>query len=275
MKPAHLVLLEPLLEQLLAPLYENGTSELETLVLVELSALEQDPKVLQDRAELAGRDGNALELVDRLRGAEDAARRVGGDFGGLGVLRGREQLGELTGVEVVRSGEVRTGGEADGEVGVVEGTKDVGDDGVVVDGDGKDLALAIDSNDTAGRLVLAGNKHGLAADPVHVDAGAGLEVVEVDEAVLGDKVDDAVALGDLHRDGEVVGRLGREEDIDRLLGVDRQTRLVVDFDDVKLGTSEPELAWASYGTDCDVPWHPAPCGRQRRTASCRRLHRRA
>ncbi len=32
--------------------------------------------------------------------------------------------------------------------------------------------------------------------------GGRLEVVQVDEAVLGDEVDDAVLLGDLHSDGE-------------------------------------------------------------------------
>lgn len=223
---------------MLPALNEDGARELKRLVLVELAALEEDAEVLEDRAELARLDGNALERVDGLGRAEDAPRRVGGDLGRLGEGAAREELGELARVEVVRAGEVGAAGEADGEVGVVEGAEDVGDDGVVVDGDGEDLALAVDSDDTARRLVRARHEHGLAGDAVHVDARSRLEVVEVDEAVLGDEVDDAVALRDLHRDGEVVGGLGREEDVDGLLGVDGVRRLVVDLDDVELSVEE-------------------------------------
>lgn len=39
-----------------------------------------------------------------------------------------------------------------------------------------------------------GDKDGLAADPVHVDAGSSLQVVQVDVAVLGDE-EDHVLLG--------------------------------------------------------------------------------
>ena len=35
--------------------------------------------------------------------------------------------------------------------------------------------------------------------PVHVDAGAGLDIVEMDIAVLRDQVHHRVLLGDLHR----------------------------------------------------------------------------
>jgi hypothetical protein len=230
----HLVLLQPLLEQLLAALDEHGTSELETLVLVETPALEEDTKVLEDGTELSCGDGDALELLDRLRGTEDASGGVGGDLGGLGVLLGGEELGELARVEVVGTGEVGARGETDREVGVVERAEDVGDDGFVVDGNGEDLPLAVHTDDTARALVHTGDEHRLPTDAVHVDARARLEVVEVDEPVLGDEVDDAVACRDLHRDGEVVRRLGGEEDVDGLLGVDGKSSLVVNFDDVEL-----------------------------------------
>ena len=40
----------------------------------------------------------------------------------------------------------------------------------------------------------------------------------MDDTVLGDEVDDAVLLRDLHGDREVVRGLGGEEDVDGLLG---------------------------------------------------------
>jgi hypothetical protein len=82
--------------------------------------------------------------------------------------------------------------------------------------------------------VLRRRKDSFARDSVHIDADARLEVVEVDETVLGDEVDDAVLLRDLHRDGEIVGSLGREEDIDSFLGEGRVWEGVVDFNDVEL-----------------------------------------
>ncbi len=59
----------------------------------------------------------------------------------------------------------------------------------------------------------------------------------MDEAKLGDEVDDAVLLRNLHRDGEVVGRLGREENVDGLLREGGVGRLVADLNDMELGTS--------------------------------------
>ena len=63
---------------------------------------------------------------------------------------------------------------------------------------------------------------------------AGLEIVQVDETVLGREVDDTVLLGDLHGDGEVIGCLGREVHVDGLLRERRVGSLVVDLDYVKL-----------------------------------------
>ncbi|KAI3480029.1 hypothetical protein L1887_57805 [Cichorium endivia] len=192
------------------------------------------PKYWRMGGEGAWLVGDLLELLDGLGGAKDAAGRVGGDLCGLAVLAGGEERVELLEVEVVCAGEVAAGGELEGEVGVVEGAEDVGDDGVFVNRDGEDLTLAVDADDAAGGFVLCGDKDGVAGDAVHVDAGAGLEVVEVDEAVLCDEVDDAVALADLHCDGEVVGGLWREEDVDGLLCEGGLAVLVVDLDDVEL-----------------------------------------
>lgn len=51
------------------------------------------------------------------------------------------------------------------------------------------LAFPVDSYDATAGIVHSGHKDSLPADPVHVDASARLQVVEVDVAKLGDKVD--------------------------------------------------------------------------------------
>jgi len=216
--PTHLVLLQPLLQKLLPSLSQHWPRELQRLDPVQLSLLEKDTEVLQNRRKGSRRDGDVLELLDRLRSSKDTSRGVGGDFGSLVVLTGLEEVSVLLDVEIVGSGEIGSRSELDGEVGVVEGfwkgekertrlsrlgsilegsrktglTKDVGNNVVLVESNTEDLSLPVDSDDSSSSLVLSGSEDGLSRDPVHVDAGSRLEVVEVDETVLGDEVDDAV-----------------------------------------------------------------------------------
>lgn len=82
--------------------------------------------------------------------------------------------------------------------------------------------------------MLAGHEDGLAGNTVHVDASTGLEVVEVDETVLGREVDDAMSLRDLHSDGEVVRGLRWEVNIDGFLRKWRVGGLMIDLYDMKL-----------------------------------------
>lgn len=49
------------------------------------------------------------------------------------------------------------------------------------------LSFPVDPNDAGGGFVRGRNKDGLSADPVHVDAGASLQVVQVDVAIFGDE----------------------------------------------------------------------------------------
>ena len=56
------------------------------------------------------------------------------------------------------------------------------------------LPLSVDSDDATGSFVDSSDKDGFTANAVHVDAGAGLNVVQVDVAKLGDQVDDIILL---------------------------------------------------------------------------------
>lgn len=68
----HLVLLQPFLQQLLAPLLEDRPAELQRLKLIELALIQQDSKVLEQRGGLARLGRNALEATDGVWGAQNA-----------------------------------------------------------------------------------------------------------------------------------------------------------------------------------------------------------
>ena len=105
----------------------------------------------------------------------------------------------------------------EGKVVVVEGALDVGDHVLLIHRHGQNLSLPVDPDDAISGLVLRRHEYRVCADPVHVDAGAGLDVVKVDIAVLRDQVHHAVLLGHLHGHGEVALGLRGEERVHRLL----------------------------------------------------------
>lgn len=77
-----------------------------------------------------------------------------------------------------------------------------------------DLSLPVDTDDATAGIVDSSDKDGLSADAVHVDAGARLNVVEVDVAKLGDQVDYVIlgahleGLGEGRGDQKVEGERG-------------------------------------------------------------------
>ena len=69
---------------------------------------------------------------------------------------------------------------------------DVGDNILLVHGHGQDLPLPVDTDDAVCWLMLSSDKDGISTDSVHVNAGPGLDIVQVDIAVLSDQVHHAV-----------------------------------------------------------------------------------
>ena len=82
--------------------------------------------------------------------------------------------------------------------------------------------------------MLGSDEDSLARDAVHVDASAGLKVVEMDETVFRDKIDNAVLLRDLHRYREIVRSLRWEVDIHSLLREWRIRCGMINLNDVQL-----------------------------------------
>ena len=76
---------------------------------------------------------------------------------------------------------------------------DVGDDCLLVHGDGEDLSPPVDADDAVAGVMLRRHEDSVGADPVLVDQGPGLNVVQVDVAVLGDQINDVVLLGNLSK----------------------------------------------------------------------------
>ena len=58
---ANLVFLEPLLNELFLALSQDGPTELESLVFVQLTALQENPEILEEGRSLPGRGGHLLE----------------------------------------------------------------------------------------------------------------------------------------------------------------------------------------------------------------------
>ena len=229
-----LVLLQPLFDQMLPGLGEHGSDQLQRLFGGEGTLVEQQAEVLKDDRQLIGLSRSLLEELDGLTCSKRGARGAGGYLGGFGVVALGDELLKVLDVQIVGAGQVGSGGQLDGQGRVGRILQQVGDDGGLVDADGQDLAATIDADDAGGGFVGGRDEDGLAGDAIHEQARARLQIVEMDEAVLGDEVDEAVSLRDLHGDREVVDGLVGEVDLDGLLGVDGQGRLVVDLDDVQL-----------------------------------------
>ena len=70
-----LVFLQPFLQQLLASLLQDRTAQLKGFVFVELTLVQQDTKVLQERWGTAGLCWDLLEPLDGLRGTQNTLYR--------------------------------------------------------------------------------------------------------------------------------------------------------------------------------------------------------
>jgi len=96
------------------------------------------------------------------------------------------------------------------------------------------LALLVDTNDTRSKIILGSNKDGFTADSVHINTSAGLEIVEVDEAHLGDQEDNTILMTDLHGNREIVREISREKYFNSLLLEWRVSVDMINFDDLEL-----------------------------------------
>jgi hypothetical protein len=145
-----------------------------------------------------------------------------------------EKLLVLLDIQLVCSWKVGPTRQLESEFGVVEGAEDIWDNGLFVDAHGKNLTLAVHTNDAIGSLMFGGDEDGFTANPVHVDAQSRFEVVEMNESVFGHEVNDTMEFGNLHGHGEIVRRFRREEDINGLLGERGVPSGRIDFDNMQL-----------------------------------------
>ena len=158
--------------------------------------------------------------------------RVRRNLRSLSILTTLEQGLILLDVQIIRAWQVRATRKLEWELSVVQGRKDIGNDGRLVDVHAEDLALLVNTNNAVGHFVLRSDEDILAGYTVHVDARARFEVVQMNEAVLRDEVDDTMFLGDLHGHWEVVGCLSGEEHVDSLLRKHGVGRVVINLDNV-------------------------------------------
>lgn len=67
------------------------------------------------------------------------------------------------------------------------------------------LSFPVDTNDASSRFMGRCDKNGLPADPVHVDTGSSLQVIQVDVAIFGDEKDNILLGTDLYAQKEKYG----------------------------------------------------------------------
>lgn len=68
------------------------------------------------------------------------------------------------------------------------------------------LSFPVDPDDASSRLMGSSDENCLPADPVHVDAGTGLKVIQVDVAIFGDKKDYILFGTDLQVQEETINK---------------------------------------------------------------------
>lgn len=82
--------------------------------------------------------------------------------------------------------------------------------------------------------MFGSDKDGFIADSVHVNGSTSLQIIKVNITALGDHIDDAIFVADLHSDWEIVLMLWREIDLNGLFLEGRIAFLMIDFNDLKL-----------------------------------------
>ena len=90
----------------------------------------------------------------------------------------------LLDVQIIRTEEVRTIGQFERELRVVERIQHVEDVRLLVNVHAKHLKSLVDANNAVRSFTFYGDEDDLAGDTVHVDARASLEIVELDDARL-------------------------------------------------------------------------------------------
>ena len=234
-----LVLGHPRVEKLLLVLREHQSGELDALHLVEDAALQADAEILQERRRGSRLLGDRLEPRDRLGVTEDTLGGVSGALSGTLDVPGGEELLKLGLDEGLGAWEAAADRHLEREAHVVELPGDERHDRGLVEVQQQHLTAAVHRVDTARGRGVAREEDRVVAHLVAVDGRRRLQVVDEEEAHLGDDVDDAVLLRDGHVHREVIDELRGEEQLRLALLERRLASLGAELDDVELGRDAP------------------------------------
>lgn len=83
----------------------------------------------------------------------------------------------------------------------------------------KYLSLAINTNDSTGRLVGSSHEDGVSTDSVHVYADTSLDVIEMNVTIFSNKIYDVIFWRHLHGHREIILGLRWKKDINCFLRI--------------------------------------------------------
>lgn len=118
------------------------------------------------------------------------------------------------------------------------------------------LSFLVDCHNTRGGWLIGSNKNSVVTDTIHKDTNAGFKVVDMDEAHLGEHINDTKALANLHGYGEIGWVFRSKEHFRRLLWEWRIVVWVINFNDLQLRLAYKYLpsCVCSMIYEC-LPWH--------------------
>ena len=238
LRALQLVLRHPRVQQLLLVLRQHELRQLHRLERVELTALQADPEVLQQRRGLVGRCGHVLEPRDGLLGAQRAAGG-GGELGGALEVARVEQRLELGHHERLRAGQVAPLRQGQRQLRVLELAGDERHHGLLVDVHQQHLPSPVHRVHAADAGRARRDEHRVVGNLVAVNRRRRLDVVHEQQPHLRDHVQHAVLRRGVHGDGEVVREVGREEQLRLALRERRLAGRRAQLDDVQLRGDGP------------------------------------
>ena len=132
---SNLVLFKPFFKKWLFALNQDWANQFEGFIFVHLALFQEDTEILKKGRSLSRSQGDLLEELNGLGGSQNSLGGIGSNTGSLSVISFTDQLIKTLEEEVFGTRESAARSEANGQIGIVQGTDDVRNDVLLIDTD--------------------------------------------------------------------------------------------------------------------------------------------